>query len=303
MDWNKAREKIKKDLSADLQSKVGEYQFGKILLFFSWPIVTAFFIFLHIKFEGMNWSLFWWGIFFTFVTIFTIGVGYHRLFTHRAFISSQPLTLFLLLWAPASRQYSALKWVNYHRVHHRHTDQVERDPYPITRGLFYAHVGWVLKSDAKAQRQFVVADLLKDKWLVLQHIYYKKLAFLHLFLFPIPFGYYYDSYLGSFAFLGFMKVFVSQNSTFSVNSFCHYFGKKRFNKESSATDNAFLGAYTMGESYHNFHHKFPSDYRAGYFWYTIDPGKWMIYLMSKVGLVGHLKRTPEEAIRKALKAQ
>ena len=51
-----------------------------------------------------------------------------------------------------------------------------------------------------------------------------------------------------------------------------------------------MALLTGGEGYHNFHHKFPGDYRNGIKWYHWDPSKWVIYLLSRVGLTWELTR-------------
>jgi stearoyl-CoA desaturase (delta-9 desaturase) len=45
---------------------------------------------------------------------------------------------------------------------------------------------------------------------------------------------------------------------------------------------------TLGEGYHNYHHAFPRDYRNGAKWYNVDPSKWLIYGLFRLGLAGEL---------------
>jgi stearoyl-CoA desaturase (delta-9 desaturase) len=106
--------------------------------------------------------------------------------------------------------------------------------------------------------------------------------------------------LGGFIMVVCLRIVVVLHSSFFINSFAHTFGKRPYDSSQSARDNWLCAVLTNGEGFHNFHHRFPMDYRNGYRWYHWDPSKWCIYLMSKVGLAWDLKRTSAQRIAAAV---
>ena len=96
-----------------------------------------------------------------------------------------------------------------------------------------------------------------------------------------------------------LRLVVVLHSSFFVNSFAHTFGKKTYDHDKSARDNWLGALLTNGEGFHNFHHRFPMDYRNGVRWYHWDPSKWCISLLSKLGLAWDLKRTSDQRIANA----
>jgi stearoyl-CoA desaturase (Delta-9 desaturase) len=89
------------------------------------------------------------------------------------------------------------------------------------------------------------------------------------------------------------------NAAFLINSVAHTYGERAFDPGSSACDHWLAVILTNGEGYHNFHHRFPHDYRNGVRWYHWDPTKWLIWLLSCVGLTSQLNKAPAEAILRA----
>jgi stearoyl-CoA desaturase (delta-9 desaturase) len=155
----------------------------------------------------------------------------------------------------------------------------------------------MMSTDHKNREEFLCPDLLKDPWVVWQNRHYKKLVFFHQFMMPLGVGYGLGAPLGGLAFLGFLKIFLAQQSIMSVNSFGHSVGKRSYSQKTSACDSHWVAVLTMGEGYHNFHHAYPRDYRAGIKWYALDPGKWFIWIAHSVGLASDLKRTPVERFK------
>jgi stearoyl-CoA desaturase (delta-9 desaturase) len=87
-------------------------------------------------------------------------------------------------------------------------------------------------------------------------------------------------------------------STFCVNSLAHWLGDKPFDNKHTPCDHFFTALCTIGEGYHNFHHQFPMDFRNAIKWFQYDPTKWFISTMSILGLASHLKRFPDNEIKK-----
>jgi stearoyl-CoA desaturase (Delta-9 desaturase) len=232
----------------------------------------------------------WWltGLFY-FGTGLSITVGYHRLFSHRCFKANKVINFLGLFFGAAAFEQSALKWSSQHRDHHRYVD-TNRDPYNIKRGFFYAHMGWMLFHRLPVNMSNV-EDLSKDQMFRHQDKHYGLWALGAGILLPVAMGGLLGSALAGFILTVCLRATMVYQGTFCINSVCHYFGKTTYDHASTAKDNWFTALFTWGEGFHNFHHRFPTDYRNGVCWYHWDPSKWLIRALSWVGLVSGLKRT------------
>jgi stearoyl-CoA desaturase (delta-9 desaturase) len=144
-----------------------------------------------------------------------------------------------------------------------------------------------------------VADLKKDPLLVWQDRYIHLIAVLVAFVLPASIGFLWGGWnaaLGSFLIAGVLRVVVLQHATFCINSLCHYIGAQPYSSKCSARDSWIMAIFTFGEGYHNYHHEFQHDYRNGVKTWQIDPTKWIIWILSKTGLVSNLRRVPTEKI-------
>jgi stearoyl-CoA desaturase (Delta-9 desaturase) len=144
-----------------------------------------------------------------------------------------------------------------------------------------------------------VPDLKKDSLLVWQDRYIHLIAALVAFVLPASIGFMWGGWraaLGAFLIAGVLRVVVLQHCTFCINSLCHYIGAQPYSSKCSARDSWFLAILTFGEGYHNYHHEFQHDYRNGVKPWQIDPTKWIIWILSRVGLVSKLRRVPTEKI-------
>lgn len=224
--------------------------------------------------------------------------GYHRLFSHPTYKAIWPLRLFYLLFGAGSVQNSALKWSSDHRVHHSRVDTTE-DPYDITEGFWWAHIGWVLSKQPKDADYSSVRDLAADPLIRFQHKYYLPLAVLFAAVLPAAIGTLWGDWLGAILVCGFLRLIVQWHATFSVNSFAHMIGTQPYSTKNSARDSWITAIISLGEGYHNFHHRFQSDYRNGIRWFHLDPTKWFVWSMSKMGVTRDLKRAPARAIARA----
>ena len=223
--------------------------------------------------------------------------GYHRLFAHRSYRCSRLVTAFYLLFGAAAVQNSSLAWASDHRRHHAHTDR-DDDPYDARQGLWWSHVGWVLRRDAPHDYSNV-RDLEGDRLVMLQHEWYLLIAVVMAGLVPAILGLAWGDPLGAFLWAGCLRLVVQYHSTFAINSVAHRFGRRPYSHATSARDNALVALLTMGEGYHNFHHRFPSDFRNGIRWRDYDPTKWLVCALAAVRLAWGLKRTPPEVIARA----
>lgn len=253
---------------------------------------------LYLWYFGVDW--FQASMFFVFVTAtgLSITLGYHRLFSHVAFQASWPVRLATLIFGAAAFENSAIQWVSDHRRHHKHVDH-DDDPYDISQGFWYAHMGWILfKLDAEPPLDNV-QDLRKDRLVVLQDRFYVTIAVCVGLLIPAALGYLYSGWsgaLGGFLLAGVARVTVVQHMTFFINSLCHTIGRQPYSDRCSARDSWIMALFTFGEGYHNYHHEFQHDYRNGVKWWQWDPTKWTIWTLDKLHLVRGLRRVPEEKV-------
>jgi stearoyl-CoA desaturase (delta-9 desaturase) len=105
--------------------------------------------------------------------------------------------------------------------------------------------------------------------------------------------------IGGLLLAGFLRLMIQYHSTFSINSIAHTLGRRPYSTAVSARDSFITAILTLGEGYHNYHHRFPGDYRNGIRYFHFDPTKWWIWLMSKIGAARDLKRVPRDVIQRA----
>jgi stearoyl-CoA desaturase (delta-9 desaturase) len=204
-----------------------------------------------------------------------------------------------LIFGACAFENSVLHWASDHRRHHKHTDHDE-DPYDITKGFFWAHIGWILfKLDAE-QPMDNVKDLRRDPLVRFQDKFYVLIAFVAGLIFPAVVGYFamggMVGALAGFLVVGALRVVLVQQSTFFINSLCHCVGNQPYSTRCSARDSWIMALVTYGEGYHNYHHEFQHDYRNGVKPWNFDPTKWSIMLLHKLGLVSDLRRVATSKI-------
>src|SRR5246127_1151090 len=229
---------------------------------------------------------------------FSITLGYHRLFSHLTFHAHWIVRFCAVIFGAGAFENSVLLWSSEHRNHHKHVDH-DDDPYCITKGLFYAHMGWLMFKLKPLPSFDNVADLKKDPILVWQDRYIHLIAVLVAFVLPASIGFMWGGWkaaLGAFLIAGVLRVVVLQHCTFCINSLCHYIGAQPYSSKCSARDSWILAIPTFGEGYHNYHHEFQHDYRNGVKPWQIDPTKWIIWAISKIGLANQLRTVPPEKI-------
>jgi stearoyl-CoA desaturase (delta-9 desaturase) len=159
-------------------------------------------------------------------------------------------------------------------------------------------MGWLFYKDS-VDLDIKAPDLEKDRLLQHQNRHYLLWSIGAGFVFPILIGLFFGAPLGGLIIFGSLRIFLTQQSTFFVNSLCHTLGEQTYSKEISARDSFIVAVLTHGEGYHNFHHQFQLDYRNGIKWYHWDPTKWMIQLMKIFGMARKLKTIPAQEILKA----
>ena len=294
-------------LARGSDSLQGGIKKGKICKTWDWPVVfflggnsvlSLLLSGVYFYYFGVNGALLGLLVLYCFVTNLSITAGYHRYFSHRSYEAHPWIAKFFLAVGAGAWQGSVLQWAVGHRQHHREVD-TEKDPYSIKRGFWSAHMEWMLRGDQpeiKAPR----VDLDREPGVVFQHKYYITCAIVMGYFVPTLLGaVLLGDALGGLIVLGALRIFLTQQSTYFVNSLAHILGSRPYSQESSARDNLLVAFLTNGEGYHNFHHTFQADYRNGIKWYHWDPTKWFIQFLAGVGLAFKLKRVSASEILKA----
>jgi stearoyl-CoA desaturase (delta-9 desaturase) len=255
------------------------------------------------------------------ITGLGITVGFHRMLTHRSFQTSKTVERVFAVMGSLAVQGSVIQWVSDHRKHHAHTDE-EGDPHSphagfagggvrgTLRGLFHAHVGWILTEEGGANRAQYAKDLVEDRgmrrisdnfhWLVLA-----SLALPTLLGFLLSGG----SPKGAATGLlwgGFVRIFLLHHVTWSINSICHFVGTRRFAVDDHSTNVFWLALPSFGEAWHHNHHTFPRSAEHGLKRWekALDPSAVVIGGLEKLGLVWNVVRiTPERQAEKIAAAR
>lgn len=249
-------------------------------------------------FDAFQWL---WALAFLYLNGLSITGGYHRLWSHKSYEAHPALKWFYALWGAGALQNSILIWSSDHRRHHRYVDDNERDPYSAGRGLWFSHIGWMLREYNTNEPDFSNAkDLQRDPIVMFQDKHYVALTLLMNVGLPLLLGIWHGDIIGTLLLVGLLRLVVNHHVTFFINSLAHYWGSRPYTESNSARDNGFLAFLTYGEGYHNYHHIFQTDYRNGIRWWQWDPTKWMISACSRVGLAKNLVRVPDFKIQRAI---
>jgi stearoyl-CoA desaturase (delta-9 desaturase) len=253
------------------------------------------------------------------LTAFGITLGYHRLFTHRAFETSKPFKAVVAVLGSMAVEGSVITWVADHRKHHAFTDH-EGDPHSphlagpgfvgAAKGLWHAHIGWLFESVGQSDRMRFAPDLMKDRTLRVVDKMFLVWLLLGL-LIPFAVGYAIGGTLGTalacLLWGGAIRIFMLQHITWSINSVCHFVGRRRFEVEDESRNVFWLAPFSLGEGWHHNHHAFPTSAFHGLrFWEKVaDPTGLLIALFEKLGLVWNVVRiSPEkQAAKLAVAAQ
>ena len=223
------------------------------------------------------------------VTALGITIGYHRMLTHDSFRTFAPIRAFFAILGCMAFEGRPISWAATHIKHHAHSDE-EHDPHSPLEGFFHAHSGWLFSLRNFGEARQYAPHLLEDKLLV--RIDRLTLLWMALSL-AIPFA------IGGWTGLvwgGFVRIFLVQHVTWSVNSVCHTFGKRAFATTDESRNEWIVGLLAFGEGWHNNHHAFPQSAYHGLKWYQFDLSATVIALLEKTGLAWNVQRVSEETM-------
>ena len=239
---------------------------------------------------------------------FGVTVGYHRLFTHRSFEARRSVRAALAILGSMAVEGSVISWVADHRRHHAFADQ-EGDPHSphidageglkgILLGLWHAHIGWLLKGERTVRERWA-PDLLKDPMLVRIDRAFPKLALASLAI-PALAGFAITGTLRgtvtAFLWGGAVRMLLLHHVTWSINSICHYFGRRPFDTADESTNNWALSILSFGESWHNNHHAFPTAAVHGIERWQIDLTGAVIVGLERLRLARNVHRVSPKQI-------
>jgi stearoyl-CoA desaturase (delta-9 desaturase) len=257
--------------------------------------------------RGLNWIQLAVMFGMYLFTGYGVTVGYHRLFTHKAFECSRFARITLAVLGSMSVQGPLLWWVAMHRRHHHHSDS-PGDPHSPhlhggsilskISGAWHSHVGWLFKGDAPNATRYVV-DLVKEKPLAVISDLYPLWAALSLLVPAALCGLFMRTWTGAlwgFLWGGLARVFFVHHITWSVNSVCHLWGSQPFESHDQSRNNTLFGILALGEGWHNNHHAFPTSARHGLQWWQIDTSYWVIQCMAALGLASRVRVPAERAL-------
>ena len=236
-----------------------------------------------------------------------VTVGYHRLLTHRAFQTHKWLEYAFAIAGGLAVQGRVIDWVADHRKHHAHTDS-DGDPHSphagqgagvrgALRGLYHAHVGWLFSEQGRARPDKYARDLYEDPGMRAIH---RRFVWIVGATFAIPFGLGFaltQSLHGALTALlwgGLVRVSMLHHVTWSINSVCHFFGRRRFATDDHSTNVFWLAIPSFGESWHHNHHAFPRSAFHGLRPWEIDPSALLVRALRRLGLIWNVVEiTPE----------
>ena len=246
------------------------------------------------------------------LTALGITVGFHRLFTHRAFETNRTVQFVFAVLGSMAVQGPLLEWVAFHRRHHQHSDDAE-DPHSphhqgsgvwgVVHGLWHAHLGWMFAPKPPDLQRYVT-DLRQSKMLRAASVLFPLWVLAGL-LIPAAIGWLLvgtpsGAWTG-FVWGGLVRILFVHHVTWSINSVCHIWGRQPFYSHDESRNNALFGIFGLGEGWHNTHHAFPTSARHGLRWWQIDVSYWVIRGLELLGLAWNVKLPSRAAIARGTK--
>ncbi len=225
------------------------------------------------------------------IRMFAITGFYHRYFSHRSFRASRPVQFLFALVGASAAQRGPLWWAAHHRKHHRHADTPLDVHSPSEHGFWWSHMGWITSAVNFPTDMREVRDLAKYpelRWLNRFDIVVPVLLALSLFV------------LGGWPFLiwgFFVSTVVLFHGTCLINSLAHQMGSRRYDTDDDSRNSFVLALITLGEGWHNNHHRFPGSARQGFFWWEVDITYYGLKFLQALGIIRDLRPVPARVLR------
>jgi len=237
------------------------------------------------------------------VTGLGITVGFHRMLTHRAFKTKKWVKGMFAIFGSAAIEGPVIAWVADHRKHHAFAD-MEGDPHSphvdhghglkgAIKGLLHAHVGWLFLHTQRGAKDRYAPDLQRDPvvaWVDRTFVVWVTVGLLVPFGLGWVIGGSFATALTGLLWGGLVRMLVLHHMTYSINSLCHFFGRRRFDTGDESRNLLWLAPLTFGEAWHNNHHAFPTSAAHGMRRWEVDPSAAVIWLFERTGLAWDVVR-------------
>lgn len=227
---------------------------------------------------------------------FGITAGYHRYFSHRTYKTNRVGQFALACLGCSAAQKGPLWWAGHHRSHHQYSDAPEDLHSPMQKGVWYAHMGWILDTKYDETNFKIIHDFARypelrwlNKHFLVPPILWAVLCFLIGGWPGLLWGF-------------FISTTVLWHTTFLINSACHLFGKRRFQTRDQSRNSFLLALVTLGEGWHNNHHHYPSSVNQGFYWWEVDITFYALRFLKLLGLVWDLRLPPQKVLDEGLLA-
>ncbi|MES2181496.1 MAG: acyl-CoA desaturase [Pseudomonadota bacterium] len=276
-----------------------------------WPRVIPF-VLIHLACFAVFWVGFsWFALCFAIalyaLRMFAITGFYHRYFSHKAFHTSRFFQFILAVFGASAVQRGPLWWASHHRHHHARSDKIDDVHSPVHHGFLWSHLGWFLSNKNFSTQTARVKELTKYVELRLLDrfdVIVPTLLGISIYLIGIWLEDYYPNLntnglqllVWGFA----ISTVFLYHATFTVNSFAHVWGKRRYATTDQSRNNLWIALITLGEGWHNNHHHYPGSARQGFYWWEIDFTYYGLRLLAALGLIWDLRTVPL-AIRESRK--
>ena len=271
------------------------------------PILSLFFVGWQLWASLLGWSDIFVFLLLYVLTGLGVTVGFHRLFTHRAFKTTRSIRAALAILGSGAIEGPVISWVADHRKHHAFADRAG-DPHSphvdhghgwrgALRGLVHAHVGWLFIHTHRGRRARYAPDLLADpvvSWVDRTFAVWALAGLAAAFGLGWLFGGRLRDGLTGLLWGGAVRMLLLHHVTYSINSLCHFFGRRRFDTGDESRNLAWLAPLSLGEAWHNNHHAFPTSAEHGLRRRELDPSAWFIGALERVGLAWDVVRVSTE---------
>jgi len=230
-----------------------------------------------------------------FVRMFAITAGYHRYFSHRGYKTSRAFQFVLGLLGTTATQKGPLWWSAIHRRHHRDSDTPRDVHSPVQRGFWWSHMGWIIANEHEEYDPSEVKDLWKYpelRWLDRYHV----IPVLALLGASTIFG-----GLRGLCWWYCVSTVLVMHGTFTINSLSHVWGHRRFNTTDDSRNNPVLALITLGEGWHNNHHRYMQTANQGFYWWQVDISYYILKALSVVGITRDLRKPPQRILEEGLR--
>ena len=273
------------------------------------------FVFLHAGclaafWVGVSPVAIWTAVALYFVRMFAVTGIHHRYFSHKTYSTSRFGQFLLALFAGTTVQRGSLWWAYHHRHHHLHSDEPEDAHSPHVHGFWWSHIGWITSRRNFPTDYSKIKDLAK----------FPELVWLNRFDLVVPIlfalsifgsGWLLELYAPALGTTRWQMLvwgfFISTTFLFHgtgcINSMAHLMGRRRFKTDDDSRNSAILAFITLGEGWHNNHHRYQSSTRNGFYWWEIDPTYYGLKLMSYTGFIWGLKPVPQSVLDEGTRAE